>query len=1010
MKAKFLLCLFLSASALWMSAQNNLTVTGKVTEKATKFPAIGVNVHVKGTTSGTITTPDGDYSLPDVPRNAILVFSYIGMLTEEVPVNGRSVVNVELTEDTQHLEEVVVIGYGTSKVKDLTSSIATLRADEITKTPAGQAMQALQGKVAGVQVVSSGGPGNSPSVRIRGVGSYPGGDGSNNNDAPLYVVDGIFYDNIDFLNTTDIVSMSVLKDASAAAIYGVRAANGVILLETKGGGYDKKTEVTFDGYYGYQIAQNVLKMANTEQFVGMAIESGSATDISNIDKAMQRYGRSRINPNVPDVNTDWYKEILRPASIQNYSLDVSGGSSKASYSIGTNYFVQEGILDMKNEYERFNLRSKLDYKATDWLTLGGNFIWSQATKYPEEGGAWNQAYFAIPILPVYDESNELATPDKFANAQDMGYRGGQNPFPTLSYSFKKHLIKKLLASFYASVDLVPKKLVFKTSYNQAYTDLNERDVFLPYYIGDNFQRKDAAINRKVQTYSDVTWDNLLTYSEAIDKHSFSVMAGSSFRDESFSMLKAQGLNFPIGQEQSWYIKQSETKPVDQVDDDGRHQYGMSYFGRISYNYDNRYLLYGTMRADGSSKYQEKWGYFPTVGVGWVVSEEAFMRDNSFVDYLKLRASWGQLGNDKIQASDGALTTSVVTTAVNDVLVSGTTVGGVYSSLRWEKTEETNVGLTANFLQNRLSMDADYYIRDTKDAAISVSIPAVGGTVLKNVGIIRNSGLELTFDWNDKIGNDFRYNIGFNVATLKNEVRDLYGQPYIDGGSAEFRQRSIVGQPLLAFFGYEVVGVYQNDAEIKADPVAVANGLVPGDLKYKNQNGDDVINDDDRVVLGSYFPTFMYGGHIGASYKNFDFSMSLMGQSGNKILNRKRGEYIWTNDTNIDADLAINRWHGEGTSNKYPSSAGLRKGWNQKMSDFFVEDGSFFRVQNIQLAYNIKKSNCFGFDMPAMRVTLTADRPLTVFSYNGFNPEVANGIDTQTYPVPATYTVGLNIKF
>jgi hypothetical protein len=283
-----------------------------------------------------------------------------------------------------------------------------------------------------------------------------------------------------------------------------------------------------------------------------------------------------------------------------------------------------------------------------------------------------------------------------------------------------------------------------------------------------------------------------------------------------------------------------------------------------------------------------------------------------------------------------------------------------------------------------------------------------------VGIIRNSGIEVTLNWNNKISDDLSYNVGVNFATLKNEVRDLYGQPYIDGGSAEFRQRSIVGEPLLAFFGYEVLGVYQNQAEIDADPAAPSSA-VPGDFKYKDQQaegeeGYGVIDDDDRVVLGSYFPNFMYGGNLGINYKNWEFSTSIVGQSGNKILNRKRGEIIWTSDGNMDADLAINRWHGEGTSNKYPSSAGLRKGWNQKMSDYFVEDGSFFRIQNIQLAYNIKNVTLGGVKIPESKVILTADRPLTLFKYNGFNPEVANGIDTQTYPIPAVYTIGLNVRF
>ena len=417
-----------------------------------------------------------------------------------------------------------------------------------------------------------------------------------------------------------------------------------------------------------------------------------------------------------------------------------------------------------------------------------------------------------------------------------------------------------------------------------------------------------------------------------------------------------------------------------------------------------------MRADGSSKYQQKWGYFPTVGAGWVASEEGFLKDNTVINFLKLRASWGQLGNDNIQASDGATTTSVVKTAINGVLVSGTNTSSTFSSLKWEVTEETNVGLTAKLLKNKLSIDADYFIRDTKNAAIYVTIPAIGGSVLKNVGVIRNSGFEMVANWNGDLTKDLKYSIGANISTLKNQVRDLYGQPYIDGGSAEFRQRSIVGQPLLAFYGRQVVGVYQNQAEITADPVAVANGLVPGDFKYKDQNGDGKIDDSDRVVLGSYFPTFMYGLNLGLTYKNFEFTANMLGQSGNKILNRKRGEIIWTADGNMDADLALNRWHGDGTSNKYPSSSGLRRGWNQKMSDYFVEDGSFFRIQNVQLAYNISKKQLFGAKLPETRISLTADRPLTVFKYNGFNPEVANGIDTQTYPVPAVYTIGLNVKF
>lgn len=1005
MKAKLMLYLCLILVSATAFGQGNITVTGVVTEKATDFPAVGVSVLVKGTTNGTVTSLDGDYSLTNVPANGTLVFSYVGMLTQEIQVNSRTSINVFLEDDTKTLDEVVVIGYGTTKAKDLTSAITTIKADEIMKTPAGQAMNALQGKVAGLQVISSGGPGNSPTVRLRGVGSYP--KGSEANDAPLYVVDGIFYDNIDFLNTADIASMNVLKDASAAAIYGVRAANGVVLIETKAGGYDKKTEVTIDTYYGVQRAQNVLKMANAEQYVAMAMASGSATDAANVDAAMLRYGRSRVNPNLPNVNTDWYDEIIRLAPVQNYTVDVSGGTSKASYSVGASYFEQEGILDMKNDYNRFNLRSKLDFKATDWLTLGANFIWSQATKHPEDASAWNAAYFAVPILPVWDETN-----NNYANAKDLGYRNGQTPFTALKYTHNQHEIDKLMASVYAKIDLLPNnRLSFKTSYNSANTDLDERDVALPYNLGNSVQRVDASITKRMKSYTDIAWDNVLTYSDQYgEDHALTVMAGSSFRDFKYQYLEAVGLNFPAGHEESWYINQATEKKMDGLKGGGTRQYGMSYFGRVSYNFKQRYLLYATMRADGSSKYQEKWGYFPSVGIGWVISDEAFLKDIKEINLLKLRASWGKLGNENIPASDGAYSTNIIYTAIGGNRLPGTTVSGVYSTLKWELTEETNVGVSGKFLGNRLGLEADYFIRDTKNAAIDVTIPAIGGTVMRNVGVIRNSGFELALNWEDRLTKDFSYYIGGNISTLKNEVRDLYGQPYIDGGTEEFRQRSYVGEPLLSFYGYKVTGVYQNQAEIDADPIAVANGLVPGDFKYQNTNGDDVLDGDDRVLLGSYFPTFMYGANLGASYKDFDLSISLIGQTGNKILNRKRGEYIWTNDTNIDADLASNLWTGEGTSNKYPSSSGLRRGWNQKMSTYFVESGAFFRIQNIQIGYNIVNKQAFGVKLPQMRVSLTADRPLTVFGYNGFNPEVPNGIDTQTYPIPATYTVGLNIKF
>jgi TonB-dependent starch-binding outer membrane protein SusC len=982
------------------------TINGIVTSAEDGLPLPGVNIVLKGGTTNTMTDLNGKYTITVNSPQDVLVFTFIGMQTYETPVGNQATLNVAMKPSEQTVDEVVVVGYGKLKVKDLTASISTIKSDEIASVPSGQAMQSLQGKVAGLQVVGSGGPGNSPVIRLRGIGSFPG----SGNESPLYVVDGMFFNNIDFLNPSEIASISVLKDASASAIYGIRAANGVVLIETKSGNYNQKAKISYDGYYGVQIAQNVLKMANSEQFATMANESGSAADQLYILNAMQRFGRSRINPNVPDVNTDWYKEILRNAPIQNHSLTVEGGGQNATYSIGTSYFYQEGILNMKNDYERFNLRSKIDYKAKEWFTIGANMTFSNGLRHGEQGSAWNDAYFAVPVMPVYDEFNTTAKPTNFSSAELLGYRGGKNPLPAMTFNQNRLKIMKLLTSFYTNLDLIPKKLSFKTTYSFASSLLNERNLGFPFLISQNFQRVESHISKVSSTYTNQTWDNILTYSDAFGKHDLTLMVGSSYKIDAGESLFASANNFPTENEENWYIAQTVPEDINilGVGDGGFKEYGLSYFGRVSYNFNNKYLIYGTLRADGTSKYQEKWGYFPTFGVGWVASEENFMESLSMVDYLKLRASWGKLGNANVGASDGAITTYTVSTALKDQLYSGTITRSLFSWLGWEVIDVTNVGITSKFFKNRLSLDADYYIRDTKNAVIIVTYPFGLGSIRKNVGQIRNSGFEFILDWSDKAG-DFTYNIGANLSTLKNEVKDLYGQLYIDGGSAEFRQRSYVGEPLGAFYGYQITGVYQNTAQVQADPIAVANSLVPGDFIYKDQNGDGKIDGEDRVILGSYFPTLMYGGNIGLGWKNFELAVSFVGQLGNKILNRKRGELIWTNDGNIDADLAVNRWHGEGTSNVYPSSAGLRKGWNQKMSTFYVEDGSFFRIQNAQLAYNLKNAELMGVKLPDMRISFTAARPLTVFKYNGFNPEIANGIDTQTYPIPAVYTFGLNIN-
>ena len=1013
MKAKLMLCLCLLLAATTMFAQN-LTVTGVVTEKATGYPAIGVSVLVKGTTNGTITSMDGDYTLNDVPKNATLVYSYVGMSTKEVPVNGQSVVNVLMEEDTQNLDEVVVIGYGTSKAKDLTAPIAVIKADEITKHATSSPMGALQGKVAGVQITNNGQPGSGPSVRIRGIGSM------NDNSQPLYVVDGMFFDNIDFLNNSDIQDLSILKDASAASIYGVRAANGVVLVTTKKGALNRPATVTYDGYVGFQKATNVLKMASADQYRTMVKEIGDADMQAKVDKGLKYWG---------NANTNWYDEILHTALTHNHSLDVSGGTEKASYSVGASYLYQDGILNADNYYSRFNLRTKADYKAFDWLKVGANIVLSNSTQKLPNGAVWLSAFRTPSILPVYDEENKLgAYPVNYASPARIDLSEFfANPLATADYYDSKNKTLRVMPSFYAQFDFLPEnKLFFKTAYSQDINIVQARTYTPEYLVGGTQVNSTSKLKKQDDTYHSWIWDNTLTYSDTFGDHGLTVMLGNSVREENWRQLWGEATGVPGGHDEYYYLDQGNADGRT-TGDNGTTYRGVSWFGRVSYDYKGKYLLSATMRADGSSKYQEKWGYFPSVGAAWNLSEEDFMKDQKWVDYMKIRASWGKLGNDKIKASDGfaSITQDMTTSGI----FAGSAVPGYtnlvyFSWLGWEVVNETNVGLDFRTLNSRLSLEADWYYRLTQNAVINAPLPMGAGDLLGNQGEILNTGVELSLNWSDKIGKDFSYFIGANLTTLHNEVKDLNGLSYLYGGSAEFRTISKVGGELNAYYGHEIAGVYQNDAEIAADPIAVANGLKPGDFKYVDQNKDGNIDDKDRVTLGSYVPNFTYGINLGFSYKNFDFSMVMQGVTGNEIVNRKRGDRRWHSELNYDADQVENRWTGEGSTNSYPSAAGSINPWNiAKFNSFYVEDGSYFRIQNVQVAYTFPKKDFGKFKMPSVRLSLTADRPLTIFKANSFSPELSSvknddgtmpsssyGFDEQVYPLSSSYTLGLRIIY
>lgn len=997
-------------------ADQDVRITGKIVADDNE-PVVGASVTIKGSTRGTSTNATGDFEL-SVPQNAILVVSAVGFVTQEVTVGTQVTLDIKLVKSTIDMNEVVVIGYGTARKGDLTSSISTIKPEDLKKTPNAQLLNAVQGNVPGVQISSFGGPGDAPEINIRGIKSLYGG-------SVLYVVDGAFVDNIDFLTPNDIQDFQILKDASASAIYGYKASNGVIVITTKGGRYNRDATVTYSGYYGVQAPTNVVKMANAEQFVNFANESGSSVEMASVQSAIGRYGRSRINPNLPDANTDWYKEATRnDAPIMNHDISIDGGSEKVSYAVGGSFFTQEGILDIKSSsYKRYNLRAKLEAKAKDWLTVGASVVYSKSEQYGYGGiNPWAEIYYAVPILPVLDANYEGQTVNSlpYSSAKDVGYRDHQNPFPNINNVDNLGERRRVTANVFGDFHIIPKTLNFKTSLSYNSKNDNNRLMNLPYFIANAYQRSlvQSSIERANVVDENYTFDNTLTYTKAFGDHDLTAMGGFSFRDERYNFFRTAG-NFYEGSpfsrdvEQSWYI--NNTSVASRVSsDDGTRVYSRSFFGRVQYKYQDKYIAYATLRNEAANKYnQEKSITLPSVGLAWVVSREDFMQPVNFINYLKLRAGWGRLANGNVPTAR-AQSANSVWSVFNDTKVDGFNFSTYQDNLSWEFNEELNLGADLELLDRRLNVTVDYFVKNTKKLAIPV-LPQVGNeTSYNNVGAMRNKGIEISATWRGKIGNDWGYTIGGNFSTIKNEVTDLFGQAFLTRGPlAEFPQRLTVGQPFDVFYGYEIIGVYQTQAEVDADPAAAAaNAAGPGTVKpgyfrYRDINGDKILDANDRAYLGSPAPTYYYGGSIGLNYKNFDLSVRIYGQGGNIIFNSSRAEVFRNQGRNIDAQLAENRWHGEGTSNSYPSSEGYRVAWNQKASRFWLEDGKFFRVQNVQLGYSIPKQN----KIPEMRFTLTADRPYVWSKTKSTNVEVGfDGIDSGTYPTPSVYTIGWSVKF
>ena len=995
-----LLIIFLSLLYIYVEAQD-ITVTGKVADED-GMPLPGVFVLLDGSSIGTSTDSSGKYSIK-APADASLTFTCIGFVEQNVQIKGRTLVDVVLKEDSQMLEETVVVGYGTQKSKDLTAPIVSIRGDDLTRHIASSPMSGLQGRIAGVHIIGSGAPGASPSVRIRGMGSI--GDYAQ----PLYIIDGSFVDNLDFISPSDIQDVTVLKDASASAIYGVRAANGVVILTTKKGTLGR-TGITYDGYAGVQVPVNVMKLCGREQYVDMLNEANA-----------QVSGYVPKDPSQFPASQDWYSVLLRKAFTQSHSLDVSGATEKTSYSMGLSYFNQDGILDADNSFDRLNFRSKVDQTVTPWLSVGANLLLSRYSRSSSDNNAFFQAFVNPPVYNVFNESNDAAYPLKYDSPQLYGFGNAYaNPYAIARYNENVERGTNLVFSTYAQISFLNDKLKLKTSYNLDFQSYRSQGYVPEYFVGGS-QGVSVSTLTKIYGQGDShIIDNTLTYSDLIGQHGFSVMAGQSTRIERFSAMNGSGINVPDYDSQSMYISNgsnsgslvSDTSPAPY------RYHGLSFFTRGTYNYADRYLATLTFRADGSSKYNKKWGFFPSVGLGWVITSESFMQNQDAVDFLKIRLSWGLLGNDNVPANSTVILGSVGTAVsglFGDNLVDGIGAQTVLQNyLRWEVVSEYDAGVDFAFFDNRLSGELDYYDRTTDNVVFYVPIATGGGTaeLLSNNGMVRNSGFELTLGWSDFINEEFRYDIGLNLTTVSNKVVELQGRDYIPGASVRgsYSTRTQVGYPIGAFWGYEIDGVFASDEEVMNYPVQQAI-MAPGYFKYRDIDGNGVIDEADKTYLGSPMPALTGGLDFGFLWKNLDFSIGFYTQIGNKVLNAKRMNRDVFTDGNYDLDFYQNAWRPDRPSQTYPSAAAYNTAFIQQANSFFVEDASYLRIQNIQVGYTFRNLR----QISSMRISFTAQRPFTFFRYNGFTPEVsgspiASGVDMSTYPMQGIYTLGLKLSF
>lgn len=977
----------------------NVTVKGVVKDDQ-NLPIPGVSVLIKGTSNGVQTDASGNYSI-SAPGNGTLVFSFIGFNNQELPISNKTTINVTLLASTNDLQQVVVVGYGTQRKRDLTGSITSIKGEEIEKLTVTNPISALQGKVPGLTLVNSGTPGAAPTVRIRGVASPNGAN-------PLYVVDGIFQDNIDYLNPNDIETIDLLKDASSIAIFGLRGANGVIAITTKRAAKGKTT-VTFQSTVGVQHVDKLIDVADADGFKKLysaALAGSTPFDFTNYTG-----------------NTNWQKEILRDAYINTNSLSISNSSEKSSTLINVGYNDQDGVVKYGN-FKKYIARLHQENNINKNIKIGGDITGYHFRNTPTTVNL-NSGTWAAPIVPVRNSDGLFNALPSFQRAQ-VG-----NPVYAIERMRDKSVDRgyRATGSLFAEVKFL-KDFTWRSS---VYTDLRFNSVRsynpLPFplvYLGEGtnattvFQDPTArtSVNQSSFERRMFQQDHTITFDKTIkEDHKITALAGFTTMNVSNTSLAGSRTDSTLvvpNNPDFWYLNTIGVNNILSNGGGGELESQVGAFARVSYSYKDKYLLNATIRRDGSSKVapQNRWGTFGSVGLGWVISEEDFFSSIKGIDFLKLRAAWGRLGNIStfpnnafqagLSTGDGAVFGDFIYPSITPAYIPD-------PNLRWEIIQGLDFGLDARALNNRLSLEVNYYDKDTKNLFVPVRLQGENIDLYTNLGTVSNKGTEVSIGWSDKIGEDFNYSIGGNFSYVKNRVESIgSGVNYQRLGNGGINVTE-TGKPIASFFGYRQVGIYQTTADLDRMP-ASPNSL-PGDIAYEDVNGDGVITPADRTYLGTPFPPYTYGLNVSLSYKGFDASIDGQGVAGNEIwLQRRTANFA---PLNYEANR-LNAWNGPGTSNIEPTI--LARGNNLLFSTYFLEDGSYFRLRNVQIGYTIPKAILAKVGIQRLRFYVSGQNIKTWSKVSGYTPEVpisnvlGAGADNGVYPIPAIYSFGLNLTF